>query len=912
MPGHRLSRAAYRCLLRTYPREFRERFTDDLQADFAEMIEARGRAHAWRRVVADLFSAVPLTAADAMAERERTAHIVGPIGPINPHGETKMRSLLYDLRQALRSLMKAPAFTLVTVLTLALGIGANSAIFSLVNAALLRPLGYPDAHRLMMIHEGIPQAGIPRFEVSPPDYLDLVAQQQSFSAIGAYRTRTQELSGSGEPEQVNGAEVTASVFGVLGVQAAQGRTFAPDEDQRQAGVAVISHDLWMRRFSGGAALGQPLVLDRRPYTIVGVMPASFEFPRRGPAINSLPADVWLPLVFNPFERQARGMMYNHSVVARLREGVSPEQAAADTTALSSRIHANYPADVQKILTLKISATTLVDELTGHLRRPLFFLLAAVGLVLLVACANVANLILSRSVARQREIGVRAALGAGRLRLFQVLLSEGIILAATGAALGLALAFWALQAVPSALAAGLPAAHSVPIDWRVVAFTSVLAAGSAALFALVPLTAGLRRDLNDLLREGSGRATGGRRQHHIQGALVVTSVAFAFVLLAGAGLLVRSFNRLVAAPSGVQTASVLTMQVRLPVTAYGSGPLVRTFYRGLDERLRTLPGVRAVAIASDLPLDPDGERRVFTAENSALGVSATVAVTWVHGDYFGTFGVPLLRGRSFSSDEQRENRRVAIVSRRIAESNWPGEDPIGRRLKWGPANSPAPWHTVIGMAGDVVEGTPGTEPVIHAYVPYTELPDAALGSPIASGLRRLVIAVNGDGDARGLAGSARAAIAALDPALPVSEVQTIAQLEHDRSAPQRFSALVVSGFGAVALLLAAIGLYGVLAFVVSQRRREIGVRLALGSTPNHVVGLILRKGMALVGVGLFTGAIAAFSVAQLLKTVLFETAAYDPLTFVSVPLVLIVVTLVASLLPARRAAGVDPMISLRNE
>jgi predicted permease len=909
MAGHRLARAAYRCLLRAYPREFRERFADDLQADFVEMIEARGRAHAWRRVVADLVSAVPLTAADAMAERDRTARITGPI---NPNGESKMRSLLYDLRQAVRSLTKAPAFTLVTVLTLALGIGANSAIFSLVNAVLLRPLGYPDAHRLMMIHEGMPQAGV-RFEVSPPDYLDLVAQQHSFSSIGAYRTRTQELSGSGEPEQVNGAEVSASVFGVLGVQAAQGRTFAPEEDQRQSGVAVISHDLWMRRFNGGAVLGQRLVLDRRPYTIVGVMPRSFEFPRRGPALNALPADVWLPLVFNPFERQARGMMYNHSVIARVRDGVSLEQAAADTAALSSRVHANYPAVLQKIVTLKINATTLEQELTGQVRRPLFFLLAAVGLVLLVACANVANLILSRSVARQREIGVRAALGAGRLRLFQVLLSEGIILAAAGAALGLALAFWALRAVPSALAAGLPSAGDVPIDWRVVAFTSVLAAGSAALFALVPLIAGLRRDLNDLLREGSARATGGRRQHRVQGALVVTSVAFAFVLLAGAGLLVRSFNRLIAAPSGVHTARVLTLQVGLPVTAYGSGPLVRTFYRTLDERLRALPGVRAVAIASDLPLEPDGERRVFTAENAVTGgMTSTVAVTWVHGDYFGTFGVPLLRGRSFSADEQRENRRVAIVSRRVAETSWPGEDPVGKRLKWGPVNSPAPWHTVIGMAGDVVEGTPGSEPVIHAYVPYTELPDAALGSPLAGGLRRLVIAVNADGDARALAGSARAAITALDPALPVSRGQTIAQLEHDRSAPQRFSALVVSGFGGVALLLAAIGLYGVLTFVVSQRRREIGVRLALGSTPRHVIELILRKGMTLVGAGLVVGAIAALSAAQLLRTVLFETTAYDPLTFVSVPLVLIVVTLVASFLPARHAANVDPMISLRNE
>jgi predicted permease len=910
MPSHGLSRAVYRLLLRAYPREFRERFGEDLQADFVEMLDARGRSHAWRRVVSDLFSAVPMTGADAMAERGRVARIAGPI---NPHGESTMRSLLYDLRQALRALVKAPAFTLVTILTVALGIGANTAIFSLVNAVLLRPLGYPDAHRLMLIHEGIPQSGVPRFEVSPADYLDLVALQRSFSAIGAYRTRTLELSGRGEPEQVHGAEVTASVLDVLGVAASQGRTFSPDEDQRESGVAIISHDLWMRRFNGGAVLGQVLLLDRRPFTIVGVMPAAFEFPRRGGSANAQPADVWLPRVFNPFERQARGMMYNHSVVGRLRDGVSPKQAAADTSALARRIHDNYPAELLNAFTLAIVAAPLVEELTGQVRRPLLFLLAAVGLVLLVACANVANLILSRSVARQREIGVRAALGAGRLRLFQVLLSEGIILAAAGAALGLTLAFWVLRAVPSALAAGLPAAGDVPIDWRVVTFTSLLAAGSAALFGLVPLTAGLRRDLNDLLREGSARATGGTRQHRVQGALVITSVAFAFVLLAGAGLLVRSFNRLIRVPSGLQTSEVLTMQVRLPVTGYRGGPPVRAFYRTLDERLRALPGVRAVAIASDLPLEPDGERRVFTPESPAgRGVPSTIALTWVHGDYFGTFGVPLLRGRSFSTDEQREHRRVAIVSQRIAETSWPGEDAIGKRLKWGIPDSPAPWYTVIGVAGNVVDGAPGSEPVLHVYVPYTELPDAALGGPVAGQLRRLVIAVNGAGDPRALAGPARASIAALDPALPVSQIQTIAQLERDRSAPQRFSALVVTGFGGVALLLAAIGLYGVLAFVVSQRRREIGVRLALGSTPRGVGQLILRQGMVLAGAGLIVGLIAAASAARLLRTVLFETGVYDPLTFVSVPLVLVLVTLVASYLPARHAAGVDPMISLRND
>jgi putative ABC transport system permease protein len=906
---YRVSRMLYRLLLRAYPREFRHRFAGDLLADFAEMIDTRGRAHAWRRAASDLVHAVPLTATDALAEHDRVARITGPI---DPAGESAMRSLIYDLRYAVRSLLRAPAFTGVTMLTLGLGIGVNSAIFSLVNDVLLRPLGYPKADRLMAIHEGILEAGATRFEVSPPDYLDLVAYQRSFSALGAYRTRLLELSGSGEPEQIAAAELTASVFDVLGVAAAQGRAFLPDEDQRAANVAVISHKLWLQRFAGTQVLGQALVLDRRPYTIVGVMPAGFEFPRRGPAVNSRPADVWLPLVFNPFEKQARGMMYNHSVIARLRDGVSPDQATADTAGLTSRIEDNYPAPVRNAVTLNIAAAPLVDELSGAVRRPLLFLLAAVALVLLVACANVANLILSRSLARQRDLGVRAALGAGRLRLFQVLLSEGLILAFGGGALGLGLAFAALRGIPAALAAGLPSAGDVPLDWRVVSFTSALALGSAVLFAAVPLLAGMRRDLHDLLREGS-RTTAGRRHHRVQRALVVASVAFAFVLLVGAGLLLRSFNRLIAAPSGVQSAGVLTIQVRLPVAAYDTGPRIRTFYQTLEERLRAVPGARAVAVASDIPLDPDGERRVFTAERAAgRGWSSSVAVTWVHGDYFVTFGVPLMRGRTFSSDEQRENRRVAIVSQHIAATSWPGEDPVGKRLKWGPADSPAPWQTVIGVAGDVVDGAPGSEPVIHVYVPYTELPDAALASPIAGFLRRFVIAVKGGADPLTLAAPARAAVAALDPALPVSGVQTLAQIERHREAPQRFSALAVSGFGAVALLLASVGLYGVLTFAVSQRRREIGLRLALGSPPADVRRLILRQGMVLVASGLLIGAGAAALIARLLNAVLFETWPYDPVTFAAVPVVLMMVTMAASYLPARRAAAVDPVISLRSE
>ena len=909
MSEHRFSRAAYRLLLRTYPREFRERFARDLEIDFLEMARARGAASAWRRALTDLFRSVPLTTSDAAAERARTARIGGPIGP---PGESFMRSLLFDLRYGVRALVKAPAFTIVTILTLALGIGANSAIFTLVNAALVRPLGFADPERLMLVYESIPPSGVERFDVSPADYLDMVQYQHSFSNLGAYRTVTAELSGGGEPEQIDAAEITSSLFDVLGVKAAEGRTFLAAEDQAQSNVAIISHALWTRRFGGRSAIGSAIAIDRRPVTVVGVMPAGFEFPRRGASSNATPADAWMPLVFTPAERQARGQMYRHSVIGRLRDDTSPAQAVADVSAMARRIRDNYPGGLGDALQLTAGAIPLTEELSGQVRRPLLILFGAVGLVLLVTCANVANLILSRSVARHRDIGVRAALGAGRLRLFQALLSEALILATFGGALGLVVGYWSLRTIPAVLTTSLPGISTISLDWRVIAFTSVLALGSAALFALVPLAAGLRRDLHDLLREGSTHATGGRRQHRVRGTLVVTSVALAFILLVCAGLFVRSFENLVTVASGVGTTNVLSAKVRLPLTGYSEATRTRWFYRTLEERLRALPGVRAASIASDLPLDADGERRAATAENpTGPGVKQALAVTWMQGDFFGTYGIPLIAGRAFSNDEQRENRNVAIVNKRFADAYWPGENPVGKRLKWGLANSRAPWLTVIGVAADVVDGAPGSAPIIHAYVPYTNASDALLASPVIDQVRRMVIGIRGDQDARTFAGTMRAIVAELDPALAISDVQTIEQLERDRSAPQHFSAVAISGFGIGALLLAAIGLYRVLPVSESQRRREIAVRLALGASPQGVLLLTVREGMTLVGIGLGVGAAGAVLATRLLKATLFETNVYDPLTFATVPVVLGIVALAASYLPARRAAAVDPIVALRN-
>jgi predicted permease len=903
---YRWSLALYRGLLRAYPREFRCRFRADLEADFVELLAVRGRRAAWQRVWRDWMTSVRSTRAHVRAKRRQRLAVAY-------QGERRMSSILFDFRHAVRGLLKAPVFSVVVIATLALGIGANSAIFSLVNAVLLRPLGYREPERLMMIHEIIPESKVPRFGVSPADYVDIEQYQGSFEQLGIYRTRRAELSGGAEAEQVITAQMSPSVFAILDAAPAIGRVFGTQDEQGEA-VAILSDGLWQRRYGRQNVIGTKIVLDRLPYTIVGVMPRSFQFPRRGAQFNNIPADVWLPLVFTPFERNARGMFFNHSVVGRLRTGVTPRQAAADTATLGPRIRENYPAIIRNSpASLIVAATPYIDELSGQVKRPLLTLLGAVALVLLVACANVANLMLSRSVSREREIGVRSALGAAGHRLVQLMVLEGFVLALVGGALGLAIGQWVLRLTPAVLATSLPGLMDVSLDPRVVLFTFGLSLVTALLFSFAPVVAGMRRDVTDLLRE-SGRTAGSRRSHRVQSALVVSSVALAFVLLVGAGLLIKSFATLVSQPTGVRADHVLTLRVVLPPAGYSQPQQIRNFYREIVDRLRSLPGVRAASVSTDLPIRDDGERRAFTPErvDDSGGLPPSIAVTWVHGDYFAAFGVPIVKGRGFSTEEHLENRRAAIVSAALAARFWPGEDPIGKRIKWGIAAASMPWQTIVGVAGDVIDGPLGTEPPLHAYVPYSEVPDAALAGPIAGLTRGLSIALRGDSGPVMLAAPAREAIASLDRSLAVSDVATMDEVLRDASAPQRFSASLLGAFAGGALLLAAIGLYGVLGFSVGQRTREIGVRLALGADPSGVVRLVLRQGMTLAGMGVLLGAGGAVAAGRLLSSLLFETTPYDAATYVVVPLLLITVSLIACYIPARRASSVAPVDALRSD
>jgi putative ABC transport system permease protein len=905
------SRAFFRWILRLYPRSFRDWYGADFESDFADLVRERGARAAWTRVITDLLRSMRMSHVTASRERRRVTRLT-----LGQTGDGSMGTLLFDIRYALRGLARAPVFTLVTVGTLALAIGANSAIFSLVNAALLRPLGYANAERLMLLYESFPERDSSRWGFSPPDFEDLVRNQRSFTHLGAYRLRPFELSGGDTPEQIVAAQVTGEVFALLGVSPARGRLLVPD-DTVDPRVVVLSHGLWRRRFGAGDVLGQRLVLSRQPYTIVGVMPATFEFPKRGPQWNNAPADLWMPLVFNAGERQARGNFYNHSVIGRLREGITHAQAASEMPALAKRVRDQYPARLQTFaFSLAITVVPYIDDVSGQVRWPLLVLLAAVGLVLLVACANLANLMLSRAVAREREIGVRTALGAARARLFQMLLTESLCLALLAGGFGLFVGNGLVRAMPAVIQTSLPGVSNVELDHRVVGFALALSVFTAVLFSIVPLVVSGRRSLNDALREG-GTSVGSPRRHRLQGGLIVTSVALAFVLLVGAGLLTRSMVRLLAVDSGVRTEGVLSMRVTLPFASYNNAGATRSFYRTLQERLTAIPGVRAASISTDLPLDGDGERRVFTADSmDAPDVSPTVAVTWVHGDYFGAFGIPLVRGRTFSEEEQLENRLTAIVSRELADRYWPGGDAIGKRVRWGLADvlpEKPIWMTVVGVSGDVVDGPPGSQPVMHIYVPYSEAVDPLFAGPIISGFyRAMTISVRTDRDEALVLGPARNAITSIDAALAVTDIETMEQVAAEAMAPQRFSAVVLASFACGGLLLAAIGLYGVLAFAVAQRTREIGIRLALGANAGTVMRMVMQRGMLLTGLGLILGGAGALASARLTRTLLYDTSVYDPWTFLAVLVLLPSVALVACYIPARRATRIDPLIALRAE
>ncbi len=827
----------------------------------------------------------------------------------------RLTRLFQDYRYAARTLRASPGFTTVVVLTLALGIGANTAFFSVVNAVLIRPLGYADAGRLVSLQEGFPQARIDRVPFSALDFGDLQREQQSFESVGAYRNVPFELSGDGTPERITGARVTADLFPTLGVAARIGRTFTAEDDRPGTNVAILSRGVWQRRFAADpAVLGRRIQLDRQPYTIVGVMPAGFSFPKRGPQFNATPADVWVPMAFTPRERLERGSQHANSVVARLKAGTSLDAARAELDLLARRIASEYPAAVRNAgFTPQLFAEPLRQSISGRFESPLFLLLAAVGLVLLVACANVANLVLSRAACRTREFAVRTALGAGRAQLVRLLFCEASLLSLAGGLAGIAIGYTAIRAVPAALTSVLPGVQELAIDLRVLAFTATLCVVTTCAFALAPLVTLDRRDPEHSLRDDTSRATSGLRRLRVQRGFVVVTVGLACMLLVGAGLFIRSFSRLIASDAGFRPARVLTASMTLPRTFYTTASSVRTFHDTLSRSLEALPGVRAVALATDLPL-ANYDVRAFTPEGVALpdGTSPTATLTWVHGPYFETLGMRLTRGRFFETDEHRQARAVVVVNEKLAALVWPGQDPVGKRLKWGGAASAAPWLTVVGVVANVADGPIGVEPRVHAYEPFRQLPDFFLNGAANQFGRDVQAAILADSDPRALAPLVRSEIARLDPDLAVESIATMDDRVSEVVTPQRVGTLLVSTFAAMALLLASVGLYGLLAFGVRQRRREIAVRIALGAARHVVVRLVLAQGGRLVAIGLAAGLMASLGFSRIAASLLYRTDPYDHVTFVAVPAVLAAAAFIACIVPAWRAARVEPMTALRTE
>lgn len=918
---HRVARGIYRWLLQLYPEAFRQRFGADMEGDFAALLAEgrvrgalRAQLRAWWIVAVDLAASVP---------RERLRQLGASRAPTPRKKRQTMGSLGFDLRHALRALRRSPFFTIVSITVLAVGIAAVTATFSLVRHILLRPLPFAEPDRLVVVFEDIPQANLDRFPFSAPDFLDLEQYQSSLAGVAAYSSRPLELAGDGEPERVVASRVSPSLFVLLGAEPILGRTFVEADDRPGSDVVVLSYAFWQRRFSGSPdVVGETLTLERRPHTVIGVLPESVRFPLEHMPFHDQPADLFVPTGFTPLELQARSMMHNHGVLARLAPGMGLTQARADLDLVAQRIHAAYPAAVGERFGLQLHANPLRDEVLGQIERPLMLLLAAMGLVLLVVCANIAGLTVSRVADRGAELSLRAAMGAGRLRLAQVVLLESVVLAVVAAVFAVVLAKLAVAAVVARLGSALPLGARVGVDGWVLAFAFGVTTVAAAISGLAPLfssrafwTRAARSETS--LRMGSSKLTAGRATVRLQGFLVVATAALAVVLLVGSGLLVRSFLRLTSVDAGFhQKKQVMTFAFTLPSRAYPEAEPVHAFVRSLEEQLEALPGVQRASIGTALPMAV-GEIRAMVAEDPLdPNTTPSIVATWTSGPYFESLGIPLRAGRTFTPADRRDAPRVAVVSEDLARKLWGDGDPLGKRIAWGVAGSAGTqWMEVVGVVNDVYDAPLGSQPSPHVYVPYEQLADAELDRSTAVDSpwgRTFWAALLTSGDPNKLIGPAVSVLHEMDGSLPATEVQTMAQVVERGVAPRRLGMAVVSAFGVVALLLAAVGLYGILAYGVARRRREIGVRIALGAGRANVVRSVVRVALYLVVGGAFLGLLGAAASARLLAAVLYETDPFDPWVFAAAPAVLVVAALAASLLPAWRASRVDPMRSLRTE
>lgn len=814
-----------------------------------------------------------------------------------------METLLQDIRFGLRMLLRSPSVSIVATIALALGIGANTAIFSVVNAVLLRPLPFKESENLFAVFETVLDRGLQRGSHSFPNFFDLRDQNRVFERIACYHGSDYILTSHGEPARIQGSVVSSDLFPLLGTPPLLGRTFTPEDDKpnETSRAVVLSEQLFQKRFNSDASiLNQTITLDGVSHTVIGVMPRSFEFP-----IQNEPSELWTTIAVHasgstPVTAQ-RGAHFLRAI-ARLKPGVTKEQAQAEVDMIASRLEQQYPDNnTRRGLRLEPALLALV----GDVRPALLILLGAVSCVLLIACANVANLLLARAMGRHKEMAIRAALGAGRARIIRQLLTESVILSLVGGAIGLMLAVWWSDLLIALGREDIPRAVHVGLDWRVLGFTLFVSILTGIIFGLVPAVHSSKTELTESLKEGGRTSGAGSYRNRIRGALVVGEVAVAVVLLVAAALLIQSLWRLQRVDPGLQPDNVLTFNVSLPDVRYSSDRQSQ-FFQDLRSRLSVLPGVKSVSSVMPLPLGGDRFSISFQIDGRPVAEKDEPSADFfaIDSGYFQTMGIPLVKGRDFNQFDQHKSPQVVIVSESFARQFFPGEDPIGKRIHPGIStieDEDSVWREIVGVVGDVKHRGLNVAPRESYYVPLTQIP-----------FTQMVGVVKTTTDPKSLISAVTREVAAMDKDLPVFSVKTMNEYLATAVAAPRFNTTLLSIFATVALVLTIVGLYGVMSYSVAQRTSEIGIRLALGAQSSDVLKMVIKQGFSLVILGLFLGLLGAMALMRVVSGLLFGVTTKDPLTFAFVSLLLATIALIACLVPAWHATRVDPMDALRCE
>src|SRR5499426_555078 len=812
-----------------------------------------------------------------------------------------MRTLWQDLRYGFRAMMRKPGFTIVAIVALALGIGANTAIFSVINSVLLRPLAYREPERLVVINHDYPKINL-KASVSAIGYTHYRDNAKSFESVVAMTGGGFNLTGGGDPEQVNGSRITYNFFSALGAEARLGRVFLPEEDQPGKNkVVVLSHGFWQRRFGGDPGIvNKSIMLNDESYTVVGIMPPSFQFGRELGQV----VDLWTPIAFTPQQLSYNNLTNEFLFVfARLKPGVTIGQAQAELDTIADNLRRQYLPWAGSRNEWGLTTESLTELVIGNIRQALWILMGIVGLVLLIACANVANLLLARAADRQKEMAIRTALGAGRWRVIRQLLTESALLALMGGAIGLSLAWLGINALVKVNQVQIPRASEIGVDWRALAFTLGVSLLTGFVFGLVPALQISKADLHETLKEGGRTGSSGARAW-VRNTLVVLEMALALVVLVSAGLLVRSFWRVQQVNPGFAPQNTLAMSLVLPATKYKEPVQRVNFYKEALQRIRALPGVQSAGATSILPLSGNNSSGSFQIEGRVTppGQSSPHGDRWAATtDYFSTMRIPIIRGRFFDDRDTMESQPVAIIDETMARKYWPDEEPLGKRITFqGGPNNPV-WREIVGIVGHVKHKGLEGESRVQYYIPHSQTQNAFMS-----------LVVRASVDPASLTGAVRGAISGLDKDLPVFRVKTMEQFVSDSMAQRRFAMTLVGIFAAVAMALACVGLYGVLSYSITQRSHEIGIRMALGAQVSDVLRLVVGQGMLLALAGLALGSVAAFVLTRLMANLLFGVTAGDPLTYAMIATLLTLVALVACFAPARRATKVDPIEALRYE